>query len=211
MAHKCFISYKKEDSYFREQIDGLFNKKDIINKGLDRIINSDDGDYIMRKIREDYLKDSTVTLFIIGEHSSENEGTDWYGRDRNYFIKRELQSSLYNGYGNTRNGLLGVVIPSMYNRIYKGTYTCATCGKEHNTVVIDDSTVIKEFSENYYIEPHKGCAWSKDERYCIVVKWDDFIDDPEKYVNEAFAKRDTDLYDKDHVNINRGNVFKQYW
>lgn len=208
MAHKCFISFKKEDIYYREEIDKLFDENDVINKGLDRVIDSNDGDYIMKKIREDYLKDSTVTLFLIGEHSSENEGVDWYGRDINYFIKKELQSSLYNGYGNTRNGILGVVIPSMYNKIYKGEYTCSTCGKEHNNVAINDSTVIKEFSENYYLEPHKGCAWNEDERYCVLVKWDDFIDNPEKYINEAFEKRNTDLYNKVHVNINRENVYK---
>ena len=208
MAHKCFISYKKEDKYYREEIDKLFNERDVINNGLDKVINSDDGDYIMKKIREDYLKDSTVTLFLIGEHSSENEGEDYLGQDKNYFIKKELQSSLYNGQGNTRNGILGVVIPSMYDSIYKGEYTCQTCGKSHNNVAINDNTVIKEFSENYYLEPHNGCGWSEDERYCVLVKWDDFIVNPEKYINKAYEKRNSDLYDKVHVNINRGNTYK---
>lgn len=208
MAHKCFISFKKEDQKYREEIDKLFDESDVINKGLDKRINSSDGDYIMKKIREDYLKDSTVTLFLIGEHSSENEGFDSLGQDKNYFNKKELQSSLYDGQGNTRNGILGVVLPSMYDRIYKGTYTCSTCGKSHNHVSINDSTVIKEFSENYYLEPHNGCAWSEDERYCVLVKWDDFILNPEKYINEAYEKRDSDLSDKVHVNINRGNTYK---
>lgn len=203
MAHKCFISYKKEDKYYREEIDKLFDDRDVINKGLDTVINSDDGDYIMKKIRDDYLKDSTVTLFLIGQHSSENEGVDYLGQDKNYFIKKELQSSLYNRQGNTRNGILGVVIPSMYNSIYKGEYTCQSCGKSHNHVAINDNTVIKEFSENYYLKPHSGCAWSEDERYCVLVKWDDFIINPEKYINKAYEKRDSDVSDKVHVNINR--------
>ena len=208
MAHKCFISYKKEDKYYREEIDKLFDDRDVINKGLDTVINSEDGDYIMKKIRDDYLKDSTVTLFLIGQHSSENEGVDYLGQDKNYFIKKELQSSLYNRQGNTRNGILGVVIPSMYNSIYKGEYTCQSCGKSHNHVAINDNTVIKEFSENYYLKPHSGCAWSEDERYCVLVKWDDFIINPEKYINKAYEKRDSDVSDKVHVNINRGNTYK---
>lgn len=208
MAHKCFISYKKEDKYYREEIDKLFDDRDVINKGLDTVINSEDGDYIMKKIRDDYLKDSTVTLFLIGQHSSENEGVDYLGQDKNYFIKKELQSSLYNRQGNTRNGILGVVIPSMYDSIYKGEYTCQSCGKSHNHVAINDNTVIKEFSENYYLKPHSGCAWSEDERYCVLVKWDDFIINPEKYINKAYEKRDSDLSDKVHVNINRGNTYK---
>ena len=196
MAHKCFISFKKEDQWYRNKIDDLFSVSDIINKGLDRVIDSYDGDYIMKTIRQDYLKDSTVTVFLIGTHSSENEGFDYMGRRKNYFIERELQASLYNGEGNTRNGILGVVLPEMYDQIYKGTYQCQKCGGTHNTVVMNDSTVIREFSKNYYIEPHSGCAWSDDERYCVLVKWEDFVSNPEKYVDMAFEKRTSAIADK---------------
>lgn len=196
MAHKCFISFKKEDQWYRNKIDDLFSASDIINKGLDRVIDSYDGDYIMQTIRQDYLKDSTVTVFLIGIHSSENEGYDYMGRRKNYFIERELQASLYNGRGNTRNGILGVVLPEMYDRIYKGTLPCLVCGKTHSTVDIDDSTVIREFSKNYYIEPHSGCSWTEDERYCVLVKWDDFVVNPELYVDMAFEKRSREIVNK---------------
>lgn len=196
MGHKCFISFKKEDQWYRNYIDKLFASSDLINKGLDRVINSSDGDYVMKAIRQDYLKDSTVTVFLIGTHSSEYEGYDYMGRRKNFFIERELQASLYNGIGNTRNGILGVVLPEMYEKIYQGTYQCSSCGGTHNTVNIGDSTVIREFSSNYYIEPHLGCGWSENERYCILVKWDDFIISPESYVNAAFEKRTSEIASK---------------
>ena len=82
MGHKCFISFKKEDQWYRDQIDKLLASSDVINKGLNRVINSDDGEYIMKTIRQDYLKDSTVTIFMIGSHSSENEGYDYMGAVR---------------------------------------------------------------------------------------------------------------------------------
>lgn len=198
MGHKCFISFKKEDKKYRDKMVELFDSEDIIDKSLDCVINSEDGDYIMKVIREKYLSDSTVTIFLIGSHSSENEGCDWQGRPHNYFIQRELQASLFNGTGtgNTRNGILGVVIPEMYDKVYKDSYICRTCGKTHKYVNINDDTVIREFSANYYIKPHDGCAWSKDERYCVLVKWDDFIDEPEKFVNMAFDRRTKDVADK---------------
>ena len=84
----------------------------------------------------------------------------------------------------------------MYDQIYKGTYQCLQCGRTHNTVVMNDSTVIREFSKNYYIEPHSGCAWSDDERYCVLVKWEDFVSNPEKYVDMAFEKRTSAIADK---------------
>lgn len=74
MGHKCFISYKKEDKTYKNYLVELFAGQDVIDKSLDRIIDSEDGDYIMETIRNDYLSDSTVTIFLIGQHSSENEG-----------------------------------------------------------------------------------------------------------------------------------------
>lgn len=196
MGHKCFISYKKEDKDYLKDTIGLLGEKEYIDKSLDRIIDSEDGDYIMQVIRQDYLRDSTVTIFLIGEHSSEKEGTDYLGRDKNYFIKRELQASLYNGKGNTRNGILGVVLPDMYDKIYKGTYKCDECGNNHNYVAVNDSTVIREFSKNYYCEPHDGCAWKEEDRYCVLVKWEDFEKTPIIYIDEAFDKRSADVSHK---------------
>lgn len=114
MAHKCFISFKTEDMDYKKKIQEDMDI-DMIDKSLDEPINSDDEDYIMRKIREDYLADSTVTIYLIGEYSAENS----FLQDQTY-IKRELQASLYNGENNTKNGILGIVLPSMYDKVYKG-------------------------------------------------------------------------------------------
>ena len=127
---------------------------------------------ILRKIREDYLRDSTVTVFLIGNRSAEILGP-W----EQQYIKGELQASLYNGTGNTKSGILGVVLPDMETAVYGGKYNCWQCSRSHNTVKINDNTVIKEFSYNYYI-PQDKCAWSEDERYCVLVGWDDFKLDP---------------------------------
>ena len=186
MGHRCFISFKKEDIYYKNEIQKWEreNKVDMIDKSLNTPINSDDEDYIMRRIREDYLSDSTVTIFLIGSHSSENLG--W---DEQKYIKRELQASLYNGEGNTRSGILGVVLPSMYSEIFKGQYICSICYNSHNSVDINDRTVIKEFSRNYYLNNHGKCAYSEDDRYCVLVKWSDFAQNPNGYIEQAFNKR----------------------
>lgn len=198
MAHKCFVSFKKEDLFYKNKLLDKFNSSDVIDKALDREIKSNDGDYIMETIRKDYLNDSTVTIFLIGEHSSENEGYDYLGR-KNYFIERELQASLYNGKSNTKNGLLGVVLPNMYDKIYGGTCKCIKCQGTHNIVNINDNTVIREFSQNYYITPHNKCSWNEDERYAILVKWDDFYNNPEYYIDMAFEKRKSDVANKTKI------------
>lgn len=182
MGHKCFISFKTEDSEYKSHIQDSLGV-DMIDKSLDEPIDSTDEDHIMRKIREDYLSTSTVTIHLIGARSAES-----LGAYEQRFIMRELQASFYNGDGNTRNGVLGVVLPDAQLGVFKGSITCSTCGKSHNRVDIGDSTVIKEFSYNYYI-PCGRCAWAEDDRYCVLATWEDFYADPEKYIDMAYDKR----------------------
>lgn len=192
MSHKCFISFKTEDKEYKRYIQEDL-KIDMIDKSLNTPINSTDKDYIMRKIREDYLSDSTVTIHLIGEYSAENSLYE-----NQAYIKRELQASLYNGENNTKNGILGIVLPNMYDKIFKGSEVCSVCGKSHNIVCINDSTVVKEFSYNYYI-PKDGCSWSEEDRFCVLVKWSDFVKNPELYINKAFDKRSSPISAKTKV------------
>lgn len=192
MKHKCFISFKTEDFEFKKYILEELDV-DLIDKSLNESINSDDFDYIMQKIRENNLSDSTVTIFLIGEHSNE-----LLGNDAQKYIKQELQSSLFHGVNNTKNGLLGIVLPKMYDKIYTGSGNCSKCGKTHTYVNINKKTVIEEFRYNYYI-PNNKCAWSEEDRYCILVKWKDFIDSPNEFIDKAFNKRNSEISSKTKV------------
>lgn len=189
MGHKCFISFKTEDAAYKSYIQDSLDV-DMIDKSLDEPIDSTNEDYIMRKIREDYLSTSTVTIHLIGTRSAES-----LGQNEQRYIMRELQASLYNGDGNNRNGILGVVLPDAQASVFRGSITCSTCGQSHNYVDIGDSTVVKEFSYNYYI-PCGKCAWSEDDRYCVLVSWEDFCGSPEKYIEMAYDKRSAPIASK---------------
>jgi hypothetical protein len=192
MARKCFISFKTENKNYKKYIQDHLNI-DMIDKSLDNAIDSEDEGHIMRKIRENHLHDSTVTIHLIGNKSAEN-----LGKEEQKFIKRELQASLYHGIGNTQNGILGVVLPEAYSQIYGGPYKCSNCGGSHDGVNINDNSVIKEFSYNFYI-PNGKCSHSDDERFCVLVRWDDFINNPEKYIEQAFNKRSHSIAEKTRV------------
>lgn len=192
MARKCFISFKTEDVSYKKTIQEDL-KIDMIDYSLNDAINSDDEEYILRKLREDYISKTTVTIHLIGAKSSESLG--W---EEQKYIKRELQASLYDGENNTKSGILGIVLPSVYNKIYTGSYQCQKCGVSHNGVAINNDTTIREFNYNYYI-PNEKCAHSYEDRYCVLVKWDDFIKDPEKYIEEAFQKRGSAISSKTKV------------
>ena len=71
----------------------------------DDFIDSDDRDYVMRRIREKYLTDSTVTIVLIGKCTAKRKYVDW-----------EIASTLRNDPQNKRSGLLGINLRSIENR-----------------------------------------------------------------------------------------------
>ncbi|MBH0108587.1 TIR domain-containing protein [Salinibacterium sp. NG22] len=192
MAHKVYISFKTEDADYKNAIQALENI-DYIDRSLNQPVNSNDDDYIMQVIRSDYLSSSTVTIFLIGQHSAES-----LGAYEQRFIKRELQASLYDGAGNSKSGILGIVLPGFESNVYSGKYSCSACGGTHNSVSIGDSTVVSEFSYNYYI-PNNKCAHSESDRYCVLTSWDKFIADPGLWIERAYAKRSDPIAAKTRV------------
>ena len=67
MPHNCFISFKKEDLRYKEAILKKLGLERIQGKALDRWIDSDDIDYVMQVIRKEYMNNTSVTIFLIGE------------------------------------------------------------------------------------------------------------------------------------------------
>lgn len=192
MGHKVYISFKTEDVFYKSAIQEM-RHLDYVDKSLNEPINSTDPDYILQRIRSDYLYDSTVTIFLIGAYGAENRGVA-----EQYYIKKELQASLYNSALGAKSGILGIVLPSMETTVYGGTYACSTCGGSHNQVSVNDSTVVREFSYNYYI-PNSRCAHTEEDRYCVLVRWGDFQSDPNGWIDAAFAKRSAPIAAKTKV------------
>jgi hypothetical protein len=192
MGRKVYISFKTVDHNYKTAIQETVGL-DYVDKSLNEPINSDDEDYIMRRIRSDYLYDSTVTIFLIGQYSAESRGAY-----EQRFIKRELQASLYSTTAHSKNGILGIVLPEMTDRVIGGRYSCSQCGGTHNLVSLNDDTVVSEFSYNYYI-PNGKCSHSEDDRYCVLTSWRDFESSPDQYIEQAFEKRSAPIAAKTRV------------
>lgn len=102
---KCFVCYcsgdkAAVDEFIADFGDAFIPKAIGVSDG-DDFINSNDSDYVMSKIREKYLGDSTVTLCLIGNCTHSRRYVDW-----------ELKTSLRRG-SSTPNGLVGILLPSM--------------------------------------------------------------------------------------------------
>jgi hypothetical protein len=105
---KVFISYyhgdQKEVNQFVNDFSDVFIPKIIGVKDGDFDVDSTNPDYIMRKIREQKLEDSTVTIVLIGECTHSRRYVDW-----------EVKASLQKGQ-TLPNGLIAINLPSMGNR-----------------------------------------------------------------------------------------------
>jgi hypothetical protein len=60
---------------------------------------------------------------------------------------------------------------------------------------VGDNTMIREFHVNYHV-PHGKCHWTEDDRYCVLVKWEDFAKNPNLYIEQAFEKRSSPIAKK---------------
>lgn len=108
MAHKCFLSYNASDKAavddFVSKFSGSFIRRGI--KMEDDIIDSNNTDYVMRRIRELYLKDSTVTIVLIGKCTWARRFVDW-----------EVQASLRNPEDGYPNGLVAIQLWDSYKTL----------------------------------------------------------------------------------------------
>lgn len=108
VRRKCFISYHHADQAYLDRFVrdfhhgyGCFLARGLGTEMPGEVIQSTKTDYVMAKIRERFLSDSTVTIVLMGRCTWARCYVDW-----------EIQSSLRQGQDSTPNGLLGVKLPT---------------------------------------------------------------------------------------------------
>ena len=106
MLHKVFISYHHDnDQCYKEEIVRIGDYYDIfIDRSVDSGDVSDDltDEEIRVKIRDEYLRDSTVTILLAGIGTKNRKHIDW-----------ELYSSMIDGKVNKKSGILVIELPSV--------------------------------------------------------------------------------------------------
>ena len=104
--HRVFVSYyHTEDQGYRERFEGLFSdvhdimvSESVEIGDIDPNLNTET---IREKIRDEYLRDSTVTVVLVGAHTWQRKFVDW-----------EIGSSIRQTQYNSRSGLLGILLPT---------------------------------------------------------------------------------------------------
>jgi len=106
IKHKVFISYHHEnDQWYKEKLLEINEEYDIfIDMSVDTGDIDDTGmsdESIRRKIRDEYLRDSTVTIVLVGTETKKRKHVDW-----------EIYSSMHDGERNKKSGILVIYLPT---------------------------------------------------------------------------------------------------
>lgn len=105
-VHKVFVSYHHaNDQVYRDAFERMFSliSGTFISKSVQigEIMPGLNTETIRAKIRDEYLRDSTVTVVLIGTQTWQRRHVDW-----------EISSSIRETKLSTRSGLLGILLPT---------------------------------------------------------------------------------------------------
>jgi len=162
VTHKCFLSYNAADKAAVDDFCDTFSGS-FIRRGLkmeDDIIDSTNTDYVMKRIRELYLKDSTVTIVLIGKCTWARRFVDW-----------EVQASLRNPADGYPNGLVAIQLWESYktlpNRVqlnvdsgYSKFYKKPSSSKALENI-IDEAWDARFNSQNLIVNPRDRFSYNR--------------------------------------------------
>jgi hypothetical protein len=102
--HKVFISFKyTEDHYYKDKLVELSEKYGTFfdySVGEGEISGTLSDEQIRRKIRDEFIKDATVTILLIGKNMNQSKFIDW-----------EVHASMYDSEKNPQMGIVCINLP----------------------------------------------------------------------------------------------------
>ncbi len=104
VRHKCYLSYHEADRALVDAFVSAFgDEREAFSlrgiRGPEDLTESNDTDFVTGEIRRRFLKDSTVTIVLLGACTWSRRFVDW-----------EIQSSLRVAADGLPNGLMGILL-----------------------------------------------------------------------------------------------------
>jgi hypothetical protein len=99
VKHKVFVSYHHgEDQAYYDAFSKAFHDtyEVIYDKSLERRVDSDNLDYVIQRIRDNYITGSSCTIVLVGKETCDRKYVDW-----------EIKATL-----DKEHGLIGVYLPN---------------------------------------------------------------------------------------------------
>ena len=190
--HKVFISYHHvNDQPYKDRFLSINAQHQIF---LDQSVDTGDIDdnlsdeAIREKIRDEYLRDSTVTVVLVGTETNNRKHVDW-----------EIYSSMYDGKVNKKSGILVLNLPTA-----NSTYYTAPHAKEKETVYPENTEWISvdsraEFERRYPLMPARIIDnLLKSNAIISIASWTKIASDPDNLaflIDAAYKDRASCEYD----------------
>lgn len=175
--HKVFISYHHvNDQAYKESLIE-WNENNSYDIFIDASVDTGDideelsDDSIRQKIRDEYLRDSSVTILLVGTETKNRKHVDW-----------EVYSSMFDGQVNKKSGVLVIQLPSTGCT----TYTAAHGDKEKAALYSDNTswvsvTTRSDYESRYPYMPQRIIDnLLKPDAKISVTNWDRVSSSPEK-------------------------------
>jgi len=101
--HKIFISFYHVDEKYKIELEKLLGSEYAISRSVQpgEIDPVNNAEYIRQLIRDNNLRDSTVTVVLIGRNTWKRKYVDW-----------EIYSSMRDTQKNQRSGVIGIILPT---------------------------------------------------------------------------------------------------
>lgn len=99
VRRRVFVSYHHGgDQWYYDEFSRFFHNawETISDNSLDREIDSDNADYVMQRIRDKHITNTSCTVVLIGGQTHQRKYVDW-----------EIKATL-----DKQHGLLGVILPT---------------------------------------------------------------------------------------------------
>lgn len=227
MGHKIFVSYKYADSDVRnitgnpwelntvrdyvDKLEELFDEKDEIYKGESdgEDLSQLSEEVIWQKLK-DRIYDSSLTIVLISKNMKESfkeERNQWIPWEISYSLK-EISRKDKNGNPITSrtNAMLAVVIPDSSGSYEYYIRDNSCCKNECRTLLTN--TLFKILQKNMFNIKKPDTEYCQsgskiyygNSSYIYSVKWDDFINNMEYYIQKAYDIQ---------KNIDDYNIYKE--
>lgn len=188
--HKVFVSFHHaNDQWYKDELVRWGTENNVFIDGsvdMGEIPDNWDAQHIREYIRDNHLKDTTVTILLVGTETKNRKHIDW-----------ELFSSMYDGKVNKKSGILVINLPSVccqYHTLCTKEEKEAILPNQKTWISINDRS---EFDKRYPYMPariidnllKKGVSIS-------VINWGDLsVDKLKLLIDKAYDARSNNDYD----------------
>ena len=213
MGHKIFVSYKYADSDVKQLTNSWYH--DTVRTYVDKLeeyisevsehiykgeANGEDlsglsDDTIWEKLK-DRIYDSTLTIVMISKGMRQTYLPDreqWIPWEISYSLKEVSRKNISgNMVTSSSNALLAIIIPDTYGSYEYFPFKkncCSNPCRSYKTNFLFE--IMRNNMFNIKRPNKKDCddgstVYYGDSSYMTIVKWEDFINNPESYIDKAY-------------------------